>query len=773
MAPSLNAKGPSWPIRALRKLNPFASRIEPEIYSQGQKIEFNRFGMARAVTTKSGKRVFGEITGGNQFAIERPGGGNRIDPAKAMANNKGFVYAAVKAIAREVMNIEFRLFEIDGKNHNELKEHELLDLLDGVNEFMTGPELKYLTVAHMNLVGNAYWLLLGVKNETDKPKAIYVLDPSKVRVILDQTTFPYQIKGYRMKLETKTYDYQPYEILHFRNPDPLNPYEGVGPVQNIAEWIDLDHYAMEFNRKFFVNGARVAGFLKSDFVSETQVETLRIGFANMHEGIDNMNRVAVLPKGVEWQSAGSTPKDMDFKNLSEDVRDRILAAFGVSKTILGTAESDTNRATSETADYVFAKRTIKPLMQLFCSFLNEQLVPRYGDDLYVSFIDPVPEDRGARTTEMQTAVGSQPVLTINEAREEFMGLGPVEGGDELMKPSSMAPAVAPEPDAPKPKPGKEPDDNEDEEESKKIKLAFRPMRTKLQKRAMARKQIQAALAATIREAIIDAEKHPTKKFGSTKENDEFVWKKFSEHTYSAEKEIADLVRKLNSEQKKQVMENLPKAIEKGIDPTKLFDVDKWISIMTDALTPTIESLFVSEGKTAAAELGKPELNPLSDVTAAKALHDSISMMSKSYTQTTLATLETKINDGLSQGQSLQQISKTVEDVYEWSDTYRAERVAKTESFRTANMGLKEAWKQSGVVKTIRWYTSEKSNVCPYCEAMDGKVISIEQNFFNNGDSLTVGEGDNAKTMSFDYGDVGAPPLHPLCACFARPEEISI
>jgi capsid portal protein len=89
-----------------------------------------------------------------------------------------------------------------------------------------------------------------------------------------------------------------------------------------------------------------------------------------------MNRIAVLPKGVKWSPAGSSPKDMDFKSMSEDMRDRILALFGVSKTILGTAESDTNRATAETADYVFSKRVVKPHMQLICGFLNEKLVPR-------------------------------------------------------------------------------------------------------------------------------------------------------------------------------------------------------------------------------------------------------------------------------------------------------------------------------------------------------------------------------------------------------------
>jgi HK97 family phage portal protein len=775
MAPSLNAKGPSWSIRTLRKLNPFGSRIEPETYSQSQKIEFNRFGLARTVTTKSGAKVFGEIEGGNQFAIDRPSGGTVIDPSKALANNRGFVYAAMNAIAREVMTIDWRLFESGKKNDKEKTEHEVLNLLDAVNDSMISLVFKYLLSACLTLTGNCYIYMEGVNNDTDEPKALHLMPPDKVRPVIDRRSWPYQLVGYKMKLETIEMAFKPYEVIQLQLPNPSNFFEGMSPVQAGAEYIDNDNYAQEFNRKFFKNGARPAGFLETNFVAETQIDVLKVGFANLHQGIDNMNGIGVLPKDVKWVPNGSSPKDMDFKNLSEDAKERILMMFGTSKTILGTAESDTNRATAETADYVFSKRVVKPHMLLICAFLNEKLLPRYGDNIYLSFIDPVPEDRAARTTEMQASTGSQPVLTVNEAREQFMGLGPIEGGDVLMKPGTMGPVDAPAPEA-KP-PVKDPNEDDEEESNDKSKfmqkVAYRPIRSKFLKRAQKREVMRLDLAATIKKAIEEAEKNPSKRFDSTKENDEVAWKKFSTHTQSAEKEIADVVRRLNGEQKKQVIDNLPKAIEKGIDPTKLFDVDKWISIMADALTPTLETLFVSEGKTAAAELGKPDLNPLSNATAAKALHDSISLMAKSYNQTTLATLEAKINDGLSQGQSLTQISKTVEDIYEWSDTYRANQVAKTESFRTANMGLKEAWKQSEVVKTIRWYTSEKSNVCPYCQAMDGKVISIDNNFFDVGQTLTVGDGDDATTMTFNYSDVGAPPLHVNCSCFARPEDVSI
>jgi HK97 family phage portal protein len=760
---SLTAKNkPSWPARQLRKL---VSRIDPELYSQGQNITFDIYGIRKAVGGKFGE--FGSDS--NPMAINRPGSSSGIDAGKAMANNRGFVYASVNAIARDIMNIDWRLFKVDGKNDEEQTDHDLLNLLDGVNPDMTGPELKYMLSAHLDLTGNAYWYLDGVKNELDEPTAIYPLDPSLMKTVIDTSSFPFQVKGYELKLETKTIKFEPYQILHFRLPDPSDPFTGLGVVQAAADYIDNDNYAQEFNRKFFQNGARPAGVLETEFVSETQVDSLKIGFESTHVGVDNMNSILVLPKGVKWTGIGSNPKDMDFRNLSLDSRDRILAMFGVSKTILGTAESDTNRATAETADYVFSKRVIKPRMILICSFLNEKLVPRYGDDLYITFIDPVPEDRAARTTEMQASVGSQPVLTINEARDEFMGLGPVDGGDQLMHPTAMEPTGEPTGDG-----DVTPEANRSGKAMQRIqkaangqRVAFRPARTKLQKRAKIRTKMSEDLAEKVANAVKDALDHPTKKF-STKAQDEVAWKAATERTTEAEREIAETIRRINAEQYKEVTDNLPSVIEKAIDPTKLFDIEKWIGITVDAMTPIMESLYESEGKAAASELGFTDLNPISDELAAKALHESIAKMSDSYQNTVLSQLEKAINEGLSKGDSLADITSAVGEVYGAADDYGAERIAKTEAFRTTNASLKETWKQSGVVKTIKWYTAS-GEPCPFCKALDGTVISIDSNFLDSGATLTA---DDA-TMTASYGDVGAPPLHPNCYCVARPEDVSI
>jgi hypothetical protein len=299
------------------------------------------------------------------------------------------------------------------------------------------------------------------------------------------------------------------------------------------------------------------------------------------------------------------------------------------------------------------------------------------------------------------------------------------------------------------------------------RVAFRPARTKLQKRAKIRTKMSEDLAEKVANAVKDALDHPTKKF-STKAQDEVAWKAATERTTEAEREIAETIRRINAEQYKEVTDNLPSVIEKAIDPTKLFDIEKWIGITVDAMTPIMESLYESEGKAAASELGFTDLNPISDELAAKALHESIAKMSDSYQNTVLSQLEKAINEGLSKGDSLADITSAVGEVYGAADDYGAERIAKTEAFRTTNASLKETWKQSGVVKTIKWYTAS-GEPCPFCKALDGTVISIDSNFLDSGATLTA---DDA-TMTASYGDVGAPPLHPNCYCVARPEDVSI
>lgn len=688
--------------------------------------------------------------GDNPLAIYKPTGAKAVDAAKAMANFNGWTYAAVNAIASEVTGIQLRLYQIVGEDHKEIDDHDLLTLLDMVNDSMTGIELKYVTLAHLELTGNCYWLLDGVTNATSKPRAIYPLNPGKMNVKVTKS-FPPKLDHYEYTNDGSIYSFQPWQILHIKYPDPNDPYVGIGVPQTIPSWIDSDNLAMEYNRKFFSNGAQVGLYIQTDTNVEGNIDRIRKSWGNRHEGTENAHKTPVFPKGVKLEHTGVTHKDMDFGQLMDATRDRILAGFRVSKTILGTAESDTNRATAETADYVFSKRTITPKMKLVVSYLNEFLVPRFGDDLYLTFIDPTPDDKAARTAEMAAAVASMPIMTQNEARKNYLGLGPIEGGDQLMRPATMEPAG-------------QSDQPEGEDQAPNLAKTAEGWKSKGVRIRTGGKTAHSG-ASVARRALMDAfkkqiEKVPefqVKAFGDLTHADYMEhWKRFADRSEKAEAELKEIFEGINRKQKAEVLENLPDATGVTKDLGELFDPSEWISLTIDLVTPILTTLAKDEATAAFAMIGADHQNILADEQTRRALEQGITKMARSYNETTLAQLEKVLGDKLTQsgGTNLPELTRAVDDVYDFADNRRAGLIAKTESFRAANWANREAWMKSGVVKTIKFYTAEDDKVCPRCQQLDGSEIPIEASFFDD-----------------DYGD-GLPPVHPDCRCFLRPEVIS-
>jgi Phage portal protein len=178
--------------------------------------------------------------GSDPLAIYRPAPTKTVNAGRAMANFHSWTYAAVNAIASEVANIQLRLFRVQGNEHVELDDHEILTLLEGVNEMMTGIELKYTMMSHLELIGNFYALQDGVSSETSKPRPIYTLNPGNVTVKINKATFPYKLSHYEYAIDGKLYRFEPYQVLHIRYPDPNDPFIGIGVPQTIPSWIDSD-----------------------------------------------------------------------------------------------------------------------------------------------------------------------------------------------------------------------------------------------------------------------------------------------------------------------------------------------------------------------------------------------------------------------------------------------------------------------------------------------------------------------------------------------------
>lgn len=721
----------------------------------------NSFGFGKKDVT--GVPLSDGVSGNDPFSIWLSS--KKISAEKAMSIFNGWVYACVRAISESVAQVELELYKIKkgGKNdaeYEEIDEHEVLDLLHSANPHQTGYELMYTTAAHLELTGNAYWLLDGVSNDKSKPTAIYTLNPKYVKVI--KAPLPEFITGYEYEVNGKKSIYKPYEIIHLKYPDPNDAYEGIGTVQAIAQWIDAENYSTEVNRQYFVNGARLSGLLKvKQALDSNMLDYLRKSFERVYKGSENAYKVGILPQDTEYQELGNTPKDMDFANLQITLRDKILAGFRVPKTILGAAESETNRATAETAAYVFAERTVKPKIKMIVRQLNEKLLPRFGSDLVLDFEDPTPENKEQEIAEMQAALGQgQAAISVNEARDKYLGLGPIENGDAVLTNFSLQPLGEPVKKAQPARLG-----------SKKLK-AYGPRISKTKQE----------MSSTIAKRLVESVKETTEKLSALKNKDistvsddeyELVHKALLTRVTPKEKEMMAAVKKVNDDQVKEVLKNLPNEVKDYNGKTKaledLFDAEKWITIMADLITPISIDVFKQEAAAAAKLIGIELDNPLTPESR-RALEHGIGLMARRYNETTRDQLKSRLEDGINQGLGLDDLKERVMEVYDFSNEVRAEMVARTETFRTANAATRDTWKQSGIVKSLKWYTAADERTCEFCGPMHGKVIGIDETFFNLGDTVDGSEGG---TLPVDYDTIENPPLHVQCRCYVRPEKITL
>ena len=93
---------------------------------------------------------------------------------------------------------------------------------------------------------------------------------------------------------------------------------------------------------------------------------------------------------------------------------------------------------------------------------------------------------------------------------------------------------------------------------------------------------------------------------------------------------------------------------------------------------------------------------------------------------------------------------------EWEER-RPGKIAMNETVQLSNAVALAVLKEAGVSR-VRWVNTG-SKTCPYCQPMDGRVVTIGSRFVHDGDALLSLEGE----MKI-YRDTTHPPLHQGCRC---------
>jgi hypothetical protein len=186
--------------------------------------------------------------------------------------------------------------------------------------------------------------------------------------------------------------------------------------------------------------------------------------------------------------------------------------------------------------------------------------------------------------------------------------------------------------------------------------------------------------------------------------------------------------------------------------------------MADLMTPLLTSLWDESGRRFLAGIGldanqwevvNPETARMIETAAlefCQATNETTSMQ----LDAALSKLKEELHAGIvATGESVIELTKRVNAVFDTAEKWRARRIATTEASRAVHAAQIEAGRQSGVVTGWRWLLS--GDACPVCVEIAEKVNAVRL----GGSFATIGEHPT-------YSDIRHPPAHPHCMCALTP-----
>ncbi len=310
----------------------------------------------------------------------------------------------------------------------QVTDHPLLTLL----QHPTAPanvlgafDLWELTTLYQEVHGSAYWYL-DVDAVLGIPRNVWVLPAQNVTPKREPDS-PNLVDYYLYRTGHGEQRFGPEQVLHFRYPDPREPYTGgLSPLRACFEQAALASDYAAFKMAKFENSAVPDAIISPhEVIGEAERDRLETQW-NQRFRRGGAGRVVVAETGLQVQLLNHSMGDMAALAEMGVTKEDIANAFHVPVAYL---TSQTNLANLQASQAQHMQLAIAPRLERRDEKLNAQLVPLYDPTgrLFLASEDPKPVDAAAviQQKELDLKYG---VVSINEVRSE-RGLPPVPWGD--------------------------------------------------------------------------------------------------------------------------------------------------------------------------------------------------------------------------------------------------------------------------------------------------------------------------------------------------------
>lgn len=186
---------------------------------------------------------------------------------------------------------------------------------------------------------------------------------------------------------------------------------------------------------------------------------------------------------------------------------------------------------------------------------------------------------------------------------------------------------------------------------------------------------------------------------------------------------------------------------KGL-PSEFIASEEWATDLAEESQPVIEIFLRDSGRQLVQRVGaSPSVFDVFNSNVKKRAETAALNLAQSTIETTSLAINEALQktrealaEGLDGGESIADITKRVEDIFDGASQYRAFRIAQTEASRSHNEGLRDGAEAinnefDGMIRGFKWIAS--SDPCDLCKEKDGTFIELD-------------------------GEMG--PLHPCCEC---------
>lgn len=295
---------------------------------------------------------------------------------------------------------------------------------------LDGFRCKMVTELHCLLSGETGWIL--DRNALGKPVRRWPIPPHWFAEIAMPGRPWYKVYGLNggNALELPARD-----VVFIKDVDPLDPYgRGAGIGRALIDELLADEGAAKHTAATFRNDAVprtiITGAKESPLESEdiTRIEEL---WLQKYGGAENAGQPFFSRRELMVNRLAMGFADLDMRNIREFERDIIISVFGVPPELVGVLQNS-NRATIESAEFLFTKHVVVPRLEAQRVAINDQLAWQYDTNLEAGYENPVDEDMAFRA-DMMKARGD--AFTLDEIREST-GLDPLpeEAGRRIAVP---------------------------------------------------------------------------------------------------------------------------------------------------------------------------------------------------------------------------------------------------------------------------------------------------------------------------------------------------